>query len=192
MTRVRSEERKTMNRSYRILPCYTGDVSGAASALYELGGMVVIHDPSGCNSTYNTHDENRWYERDSLIFISGLSQREAIFGDDKRFIEDIRDAAMKLKPEFIALLSSPIPYMNGTDFNAIARIVQEKTGILTFKVQTNGMHDYIVGSGNAFEAVANNLVLGGDRPVVLEDRSERKVKVNILGLTPLVFTEDAA
>ena len=40
-----------MIASYRIIPVYTGDVSGAASALYELGGMVVIHDPSGCNST---------------------------------------------------------------------------------------------------------------------------------------------
>ena len=44
-----------MKKTYRILPVYTGDVSGAASALYELGGMTVIHDPSGCNSTYNTH-----------------------------------------------------------------------------------------------------------------------------------------
>ena len=28
-----------------------------------------MHDPSGCNSTYNTHDEIRWYDQDSLIFI---------------------------------------------------------------------------------------------------------------------------
>ena len=31
---------------------YTADCSGVASALYELGGMTVIHDASGCNSTY--------------------------------------------------------------------------------------------------------------------------------------------
>jgi hypothetical protein len=46
------------------LSTYTADVSGVCSALYELGGMVVIHDPSGCNSTYNTHDEPRWYDMD--------------------------------------------------------------------------------------------------------------------------------
>ena len=51
-----------MKKTYRILPVYTGDVSGFASALYELGGMCVIHDPSGCNSTYNTHDEIWWYD----------------------------------------------------------------------------------------------------------------------------------
>ncbi len=46
-------------------------VRRVCSALYELGGMTVMHDPSGCNSTYNTHDEIRWYDQDSLIFYLG-------------------------------------------------------------------------------------------------------------------------
>ena len=71
------------------LSTYTADVSGVCSALYELGGMVVIHDPSGCNSTYNTHDEPRWYDMDSLVFISGLSQMDAIMGNDDKFINDM-------------------------------------------------------------------------------------------------------
>ena len=73
-----------MRQAYRILPVYTGDISGAASALFELGGMTVIHDPSGCNSTYNTHDELRWYDRDSLIFITGLRDVDAIMGNDDK------------------------------------------------------------------------------------------------------------
>ena len=36
-----------MRQAYTILPVYTGDVSGVCSALFELGGMVVIHDPLG-------------------------------------------------------------------------------------------------------------------------------------------------
>ena len=139
-----------MNRSYRIIPCYSGDVSGVASALYELGGMVVIHDPSGCNSTYNTHDETRWYDEDSLIFISGLKQTDAILGNDEKFIQDILDAARELHPRFIALASSPITYMNGTDFRAIARILSRELGIPVFFVPTNGMHDYPVGAGASF------------------------------------------
>ena len=59
-----------MKQIARVISTYTADVSGVCSALYELGGMVVMHDPSGCNSTYNTHDEPRWYDMDSLIFIS--------------------------------------------------------------------------------------------------------------------------
>lgn len=74
-----------MRQSYRIIPIYTADVSGVCSALYELGGMTVMHDPSGCNSTYNTHDEIRWYDQDSLIYISGLTEIDAIMGNDENF-----------------------------------------------------------------------------------------------------------
>ena len=77
-----------MRRTNRIIPTYTGDVSGACSALYELGGMVVIHDPSGCNSTYNTHDETRWYDQDSLIFITGLTERDAVLGNDDKLVRE--------------------------------------------------------------------------------------------------------
>lgn len=63
-----------MRQSYRMIPVYTADVSGVCSALYELGGMTVMHDPSGCNSTYNTHDEIRWYDQDSLILSRDLQK----------------------------------------------------------------------------------------------------------------------
>ena len=78
-----------MRQSYRIIPIYTADVSGVCSALYELGGMTVMHDPSGCNSTYNTHDEIRWYEQDSMIYISGLTEIDAVMGNDEKMICDI-------------------------------------------------------------------------------------------------------
>ena len=99
-----------MRQSYRIIPIYTADVSGVCSALYELGGMTVMHDPSGCNSTYNTHDEIRWYEQDSMIYISGLTEIDAVMGNDEKMICDIEVAAEELKPKFIALAGSPIPY----------------------------------------------------------------------------------
>ena len=143
-----------MRQSYRIIPIYTADVSGVCSALYELGGMTVMHDPSGCNSTYNTHDEIRWYDQDSLIFISGLTEIDAIMGNDRKFIDDLEHAARELRPKFIALAGSPIPFMNGTDFPAIARVIETETGIPTFSVPTNGMHDYVYGAGIALEEIA--------------------------------------
>ena len=41
----------------KVISIYAADTSGVCSALYELGGMTVVHDASGCNSTYATHDE---------------------------------------------------------------------------------------------------------------------------------------
>ena len=171
-----------MRQAYRIIPVYTADVSGVCSALYELGGMVVMHDPSGCNSTYNTHDEIRWYDQDSLIFITGLTEIDAILGNDEKFIRDIDEAAEQLKPKFIALAGSPIPYMNGTDFPALAQIIETDTGIPTFAVPTNGMHDYVRGAGMALEAVAQKLVP--------EQENVKEIcphTVNLLGVTPLDF-----
>ena len=80
-----------MKQTSSIISTYAADVSGVCSALYELGGMVVMHDPSGCNSTYNTHDEPRWYDYDSLIFISALTEMEAIMGDDQRLIDEVTE-----------------------------------------------------------------------------------------------------
>ena len=171
-----------MRQAYRIIPIYTSDVSGVCSALYELGGMVVIHDPSGCNSTYNTHDEIRWYNQDSLIFISGLTEIDAVMGNDEKFLSDIKEAAGELHPKFIALVSSPIPFMNGTDFPALAKVLETETGIPTFAVPTNGMHDYVYGAGKALEEVARRFV-----PEQMEDRKGLEHTINLLGATPLDF-----
>ena len=180
-----------MRQAYRIIPIYTADVSGVCSALYELGGMTVMHDPSGCNSTYNTHDEIRWYDEDSLIFISGLTEIDAIMGNDEKFIYDIEEAASELKPRFIALASSPIPYMNGTDFPAIAEVTEQDTGIPTFAVPTNGMHDYVRGAGMALEAIAEHFVLPKSHAEDVSNKNTeekgRNRLVNLLGVTPLDF-----
>ena len=146
-----------MRQSYKIIPIYTADVSGVCSALYELGGMTVMHDPSGCNSTYNTHDEIRWYDQDSMIFISGLTEIDAVMGNDEKLIQDIEEAARELKPKFIALAGSPIPFMNGTDFPAIAEILEQDLGIPSFSVPTNGMHDYVYGAGMALAEIAKRI-----------------------------------
>lgn len=169
-----------MRQVYTQIPCYAGDVSGAAAALFELGGMVVIHDPSGCNSTYNTHDETRWADRESLIYISGLNDMDAIVGGDEKFVDDVIDAAQSLHPRFVALCNSPIPYIIGTDFDGLAAMIEDQLGVPVFYIPTNGLHDYIDGAGRAFDAVAEYLVDGSQT-------GKRAHTVNILGMTPLDF-----
>ena len=186
-----------MRQAYRIISVYTGDLSGACSALYELGGMVVMHDPSGCNSTYNTHDEIRWYDQDSLIYISGLNNIDAIMGNDDKLIEDICTAARQTHPRFLALANSPIPFLNGTDFEGIARVLEQETGIPAFYIPTNGMHDYVRGGGLALERLARKFLKkeegkgadasGGPSAMAPGRARAGRVKVNVLGMTPLDF-----
>ena len=165
---------------YNRLPVYTGDISGVASALYELGGLIVIHDPSGCNSTYNTHDEVRWYQNASRIYISGLKESDAIMGNDAKFIDDIVQVALDQHPNFIALANSPIPYLNATDFSAICKKLEEILDIPAFYIPTNAMHDYTHGIALAFKALASRLPF--------ENYAPTKKAINILGVTPLDYT----
>ncbi|AYD41409.1 oxidoreductase [Clostridium fermenticellae] len=169
-----------MKQSSAFISTYTADVSGVCSALYELGGMTIMHDASGCNSTYSTHDEPRWYDMDSMIYITGLTEMEAIMGDDEKMINDIVDAANELKPKFIAIAGTPIPMMTGTDFHAIAKVIEEKTKIPSFGINTNGMHSYILGAGQAFVEIARCFTVNGLHKI--------KRGVNILGATPLDYS----
>lgn len=174
-----------------VISTYTADVSGVCSALYELGGMVVIHDPSGCNSTYNTHDEPRWYDMDSLVFISGLSEIDAIMGNDEKFMQDIIRAARELKPRFIALVRTPVPMMIGTDFEALRDILEEETGLPVFYFPTNGMHSYIQGVEMALEMVAERLVNEPEKANSEDANASKDIPVNLLGVTPLDYSINA-
>ena len=169
-----------MKQTQAFLSTYTADVSGVCSALFELGGMTVMHDASGCNSTYNTHDEPRWYDMDSLVYISGLSELEAVMGDDEKLISDVSDAARQLHPRFIALAGTPIPMITGCDLPAIAREVAGRTNIPSFAVPSNGIGTYVAGAGQALRLYAERFITS--RP------EKRKNAVNILGATPLDFS----
>ena len=191
-----------MKRINRILPVYAADISGVCSALYELGGMTVMHDASGCNSTYTTHDEPRWYSMDSMVYISALSELEAVMGDDDKLVRDIVDAARNLHPRFICLGGTPIPMMMGTDFKGLARMIEKETGIPTFGIATNGMHSYVRGAGEALRRIAERFCPTADELEEIKagmgqmgkgfpegpGSGGARLGVNILGATPLDFS----
>ena len=161
-----------------ILPCYAADTSGVCSALYELGGMTVVHDASGCNSTYATHDEPRWYDMHAMVYISALTEQDAILGDDEKFISDVCTAAADQKPAFIALCGSPMPMMIGTDFDAAADEIERRTGIRTLALHTNGTRSYLAGASEAFLRLTDLFV---------QPAEKHADTVNLLGATPLDF-----
>ena len=194
-----------MKQTARILSTYSADTFGVCSPLYELGGMVVIHDPSGCNSTYTTHDEPRWFSEPSQIFVSAMTEQDAILGNDAKLIADIEAAAKELQPRFICLIPSQIAHMIATDCRAICRILEKKTGIPAFTLPTNSMHYYERGIYFALQKLADFAcqslpdASAAPEPAVprwlsaksldrfLRDKSPSPLHVNVLGATPLDF-----
>ncbi|MEE0481547.1 MAG: nitrogenase component 1 [Mitsuokella jalaludinii] len=193
-----------MKHVSRILSTYSADTFGVCSALYELGGMIVIHDPSGCNSTYTTHDEPRWFAEPSQIFVSALTEQDAILGNDSRLITDITAAAKELQPRFICLIPSQIAHMIATDCRAICRILEKKTGIPAFTLPTNSMHYYERGIFFALQKLAEITCqalpesaapthlpeakwLSEEELHKLRQKKGKALRVNVLGATPLDF-----
>ncbi|WP_407427921.1 nitrogenase component 1 [Treponema sp.] len=163
------------------LPPYAPDYSGCASALFELGGMIVLHDASGCTGNYLGYDEPRWMGSDSFVFCSGLRHMDAILGNDNLVIDRIIKAAKSLKPKFIALLGSPVPMVIGTDYEGIAREVESKTGIPSFGFDTKGLAYY----GNGISRAATALIKRFAKKGVVPE--EKRDGINIIGMTPLDF-----
>ena len=171
-----------------LIPTYSSDEFGICSALYELGGLVVMHDASGCNSTYTTHDEPRWYDIDSQIYVSAVSEMEAIMGDDQKLMDDIAEVAEETHPAFIAVIGAPIPYMTGIDFEAIAQLLEQRTGIPAFGFSANGMQNYTWGVSRALDAVIDRFtVRNNQNPVSGGGKNRTGATINILGATPLDF-----
>ncbi|MBE6380243.1 MAG: oxidoreductase [Lentisphaerae bacterium] len=169
-----------MNPVYsKAISCYASDTAGVCSALFELGGMTVVHDASGCNSTYSTFDEPRWYNSDSMTYISALTEKDVVCGNDDKLIDDIVRAAGELHPAFIMLTCSVIPFMTGCDLDAIAREVENSCHVPAFAVTLGGMTHYTVGMNQAYCRLAERFLLPG----AAENKIPRSV--NILGATPL-------
>lgn len=167
-----------MKNVSKIIPCYAADTSGVCSALYELGGLTVVHDASGCNSTYSTHDEPRWYDVRSKIYISAMTELDMVLGNDEKFISDVVSAAHDQSPEFIAICGSPMPMMTGFDYDAVAYEIGQRSGIKTIPLHTNGTRSYIEGASEAFVEIIK---------AYAEETEKTKNGVNVLGLTPLDF-----
>lgn len=170
-----------MRQVFRDVCNYAADLAGINSALYELGGLIIMHDASGCNSTYATHDEPRWTQMPSLIYISALEEYDAILGNDDKLIENVVEAAKETQPNFICLFGSPIALVMGTDFKGIAHVVEQETVIPTFGFKTSGMYSYIQGARQAYQMLAENFV---------KDTKKEKsssIRINLMGMTPLDF-----
>lgn len=164
-----------------VLPPFAPDYGGAASALFELGGLIVIHDASGCTINYTSYDEPNWLYQSSYIYCSGLREIDAVLGDDEVLIQKILTTAERLKPAFIAILGSSVPMLIGTDFPGIAREVAARSGLPCFGLATTGLDYYDRGAEIAFTAILNHFCEPKTTTVINS--------VNLLGLFPMDYNQ---
>lgn len=168
---------RKMNNLWITLPAIAPDYSGVCSAMFDLGGISVIHDASGCTGNYTGYDEPRWYGSTAKVFSSGLREMDAVLGQDDRLIENIIKAGELIKPTIYTVIGSPVPMVIGTDMTGVAHELEERTGIPSFGFDMNGIGIYSNGISKALCALIRRFTVKG------KDKIHRGI--NILGTTPL-------
>ncbi len=163
------------------VPNLTPDLGGAASVLFELGGMVIFHDAAGCCENYAAFDEPRLMQGGQMIYSSSLLQMDAVLGQDEPLIAGVTEAAQALKPRFIVLLGTPVPAVTGMDLDGMVAEIAFRTGIESFAVPTGGFDSYISGTGRAFRLLLERFAR--------RDAAQSRSGVNLLGVTPLDFDD---
>lgn len=121
---------------------FAPDQSGATAVFCELGGLVIILDAGGCAGNVCGFDEPRWFASKSAIFSAGLRDMDAILGRDDKLVEKIGKACKKIDGNFVAVIGTPVPAVIGTDYAALRRMIEKKTGFVAVTVDTNGMELY--------------------------------------------------
>ena len=166
-----------------MLPNFTPDLGGACSLLFELHGLTVIHDAAGCMENYAVFDEPRWFGARTMLYSSGLTQMDAVLGNEQRLIDQLCRAAKAQQPAFVAIVGSPVPYTLGMDLAGMAEETQRNTGIPAFALECGGFSPYCAGVDAALLALVSTFCR----------EREQDDSVNLLGATPLDFSfEDIA
>ena len=162
-----------------VLPPMASDTAGAASTLFPLNGLTVIHDAAGSMESYITFDESRELEGKRTV-ASRLSRLEAITGDDALLLDKIVEECADDKPPFIAIIGSPIPFTIGTDLEGIAAEAEFSTGVPAFGVNTGGFEIYDKGAGEALKKIIEKTAAA--------PAPHQGTVVNLLGATPMDYS----
>lgn len=160
-----------------LSPC-SGPVGQPAAVLCEFHGLIIILDAGGCAGNICGFDEPRWFESRSAIFSAGLRDMDAILGRDDRLVEKIGKACEKLSADFIAVIGTPVPAVIGTDYRALSRMIEKKTGIPALTIDTDGTKLYDDGEKKTWKELFKKFAV---------EKDVEPGRIGIIGATPLEF-----
>jgi len=166
-----------MKKLLKHLSPLAPDDSGACGVLYELGGITVICDAGGCSGNVCGFDEPRWHEKPSALFSAGLRDMDAILGRDERLVEKLELICRQIDAPFTSIVGTPVPAVIATDFHALQRMAERKTGLPCITIESDGTKLYDNGEMIAYEKLFRIFASG--------EKKEKKNKLGVIGATPL-------
>ncbi len=168
-----------MKSLLKHLSPFAPDQSGAVSALFDFGGLIVICDAGGCTGNICGFDEPRWFIRKSAVFSAGLRDMDAILGRDDKLVSKLQSALDSSGLKFSAIIGTPVPAIIATDFKALKRMAEKRTGLPAITVATTGTRHYDRGASDAWLELFKTFAI--------ENLDIDPGTVGILGASPLDF-----
>ncbi|MGI6206438.1 MAG: nitrogenase component 1 [Anaerovoracaceae bacterium] len=171
-----------MKGMLKYLSPFAPDQSGAASVLYDMGGITVICDAGGCTGNICGFDEPRWTGQPRPVFSAGLRDMDAILGRDDKLVEKLGAVSSKMNASFAAIIGTPVPVVIGTDFKALVRMTEKRCGLPAVAVECTGTGLYDEGASNTYTALLEKFA---------EDVSETdESAAGVLGMIPLEISRN--
>lgn len=168
-----------MKSLLKHLSPFAPDQSGAVSALFDFGGLIVICDAGGCTGNICGFDEPRWFIRKSAVFSAGLRDMDAILGRDDKLVAKLQSAMDGSGLRFSAIIGTPVPAIIATDFKALKHMTEKRTGLPAITVPTTGTRHYDRGASDAWLELFKTFAT--------ERLDANHDMVGILGASPLDF-----
>ena len=168
-----------MKSLLKHLSPFAPDQSGAVSALFEFGGLIAICDAGGCTGNICGFDEPRWFIRRSAVFSAGLRDMDAILGRDDRLVSKLQSAMDGSGLNFSAIIGTPVPAIIATDFKALKRMAEKRTGLPAITVPTTGTRSYDRGASDAWLELFKTFAA--------EQYAVDPGRIGVLGVSPLDF-----
>ena len=168
-----------MKSLLKHLSPFAPDQSGAVSALFDFGGLIVICDAGGCTGNICGFDEPRWFIRKSAVFSAGLRDMDAILGRDDKLVSKLQAAMDGSGLKFSAIIGTPVPAIIATDFKALKRMAEKRTGLPAITVPATGTRFYDRGASDAWLELF--------RTFATEESPVEPGRIGILGASPLDF-----
>lgn len=166
-----------MKQLYKRLPTFAPDYSGAHNVGYDMGGILVVHDPGACQGQAYIVDDPRSAAGKPPSFSVAIREVDAVVGSDARVLDKVVNAVRTTNSKLVVLISSPSSMLIGTDIAALGRLIEKKSGVPVLAVQTDGLHFYDEGQAKAYMAMV--------RKFLPQTAGKKQSLVNVLGATPL-------
>ena len=160
------------------LPPFAGDYAGACAMLFDFNCLIILADAACCTRNYIEYDEPRRTCGKQKVFSAQLRTLEVTLGDETRVLRQAREPAMRLQPDFIALLGSPVPALVGMDMQGMAAELESETGMPVLGIDTSGFSFYDQGASLALCQLIRRF---SHKTATIPG------SVNLLGLAPLDF-----